>query len=182
MIPLGILAAAGAGGETFELINTTTLLSNQSSVTFNVSALSGTYKHLQLRVAARDTQAIGQTAELITFNGDTSANYSMHRVISSGGGLSVYPSTSANYILTPAISGASSTSSAYGAFILDIVDAFSSSKYKSTRAIGGNTGTNNEIAINSGSWRNTAPITSITITSSNLLTAYSRFSLYGVRG
>jgi hypothetical protein len=185
-MPLGWVAASGAvsGGPTFELISTTLVGSAVASVSFTLtSAQQAAYKHLQLRAVARDTAVIGQTADFLTLNGDTGANYAYHRVLGSGSGTpAAYSATSANGIQLNAWSASTSTTNAFGASIIDILDAFNTSKNKTTRSFGGNTGTNNEVGLNSGVWMNTAAISSVTITANVLFLAGSRFSLYGVRG
>jgi hypothetical protein len=52
LIPFGVFSAAGSSvSNSYELISTTILPNSSStSVTFDVSSLASTYKHLQVRV------------------------------------------------------------------------------------------------------------------------------------
>jgi hypothetical protein len=79
--------------------------------------------------------------------------------------------------------GNSGTASAFGGSILDILDAYNTNKNTTTRSLSGMTISGyNRIVLGSGSWRNTAALTSISITDvfSSIL-AGSSFSLYGIR-
>jgi hypothetical protein len=76
------------------------------------------------------------------------------------------------------------TSTIFGPIIIDIVDAYSTTKNKTIRSLQGVYSTGFQVRLVSGSWRNTASITTIAMTSansSNFLTG-SRFSLYGIKG
>jgi hypothetical protein len=141
------------------------------------------YKHLQLRIVARDTQAVGQSAPYLTFNNDSAANYAVHRLLTAGASVSSYSAVPSNAIMLNAWAAASSTSGIFGTSIVDIPDFTSTSKNKVTRSFGGNTNSvNSETGLNSGLWMSTAAITSLKITSqSATFLAGSRFSLYGVR-
>jgi hypothetical protein len=76
------------------------------------------------------------------------------------------------------------TGSSPGVFVLDILDFASNTKNKTMKSFGGHAITSaNSVALFSGLWRNTDPITSLTIplSGSTQLAAGSRFSLYGIR-
>jgi hypothetical protein len=79
----------------------------------------------------------------------------------------------------------SSTSNAFSTSVIDILDAYSSTKNKTVRILGGFAdGANSRMRLGSGAWLNTASITSISITDgeSQSFVAGSRFSLYGIKG
>ena len=161
----------------YELIETTILGSAASSVTFSsLATYASDYKHLQIRSASL-VNSSGNAASL-RLNGDTAANYSRHYL--EGGGSSVNSSGGANtdnmyYAYWPA----GSTTRAHAA-VVDIVDAFSTTKFKTVKSLNGQAP--GLISLYSGNWRNTAAVTSVTIASANNFLTGSRFSLYGIRG
>jgi hypothetical protein len=186
---LGIFSAAGAGGgaslSDYELIQTTILGSNQSSVVFDVSSFTSTYKHLQVRCVTRTTHGATYDFVFLRLNADTGANYSSHGLIGTYAG-SVVSGAGTNTTATSTLitTGASNTSNYFGSGVIDILDAFSTTKNKTTKAISGiaDGELNRELRFSSGVWRNTAAITSITIygDTGTLITG-SRFSIYGVK-
>ena len=68
-------------------------------------------------------------------------------------------------------------------FIIDILDYANTNKYKTNTSLSG-LDTNNaqyaDIRLNSGNWRNTAAVSTITISGMTFGT-YSSFALYGVK-
>jgi hypothetical protein len=71
----------------------------------------------------------------------------------------------------------------FGTFILDILDYKDTNKYKTARSLDGSDANGSgEISLRSGSWRNTAAITSITLTPTGTgIAQYSSFALYGIK-
>jgi hypothetical protein len=186
---LGIFSAAGAGGAVagdYELISTS-IVSGTATASVVFSSLgdySSTYKHLQLRSASRVTGAFGTVDDLMTLNGITTNSYASHYLLGNGSSVSSGASTTrANMITYNSSAGASSASNVFGANVVDLLDAFSTSKNTSIRGISGNHGSNTFVDIYSGLFNNTASITSVTITSgSGNFVAGSRFSIYGLKG
>jgi hypothetical protein len=192
LIPFGVFSAAGAGGGgggagAFEQIATTVLGSATSSVTFDVTGLGSTYKHLQLRFVARSNRSESDTYAYLRFNSDTTANYSSHRLfgngstVASGNFTGSYP----NGIIEPSFTAGSSPANIFGSGVIDILDPFSSSKNKTTRSLSGyRDGVNDpRIHLMSGNWRSTSVVTSVTMTDIfGSFIANSRFSLYGIKG
>lgn len=185
LIPLGFLAGSGGEAGSFELIETQILGSSQANVTFsNLDNFSSSYRHLQLRMTARDDRANNVSVLFMRINGDTGTSYASHEL--GGTGSSVFSFTNgANQtsITLGNMVGSTGTTNSFGAFVTDILDAYSTTKNKTVRTLSGVTGNNNIIELASGSRFNTASITSLTIfgLGSNLTTG-SRFSLYGIRG
>jgi hypothetical protein len=181
---LGIFSAAGAGGvpafsSDYELIQTQVLGSNQASVTFsNLGDYASTYKHLQVRVVARVNFSSDARAEMdIRLNSDAS-NHNSHRL---GG-----PAFSSTYISGEAFFGDfpfnTVNGNEFGAAVIDITDAFSTTKFKTLRSMGGSTFTTPQLALHSGLYRSTSALTSIQIRGRNeLIYTNSRFSLYGIK-
>jgi hypothetical protein len=184
---LGFWAAAGggaapAGGVAFEQIATTILSSNTSSISFSITGLGSTYKHLQLRYVERDSTNDIYGQIVVRFNGDTGSNYSGHTL--RGNGSSVTSSGAANGTIITTGTGNTAPSGAFTGGIIDILDAFSTAKLKTVRILTGRvTPGDNEILFQSAAWQNTAALTSISVAGNgtNMLTG-SRFSLYGIRG
>jgi hypothetical protein len=76
--------------------------------------------------------------------------------------------------------------SIFGVTILDILDYANTNKYKTTRNLAGvdSNDTNGKISFESGSWRSTSAVSTITLisgTGSDFL-QYSSFALYGIKG
>lgn len=187
-IPLGVLAASGAGGGgAFESIATVTASGGETSLSF--SSIVGTYKHLQIRGIIRDTYtgASGSTQSYIQFNSDTSANYPRHNLYGNGSTVTaagVTGSTTIPSIGAATFSGSSNTL-IYGVLIIDILDYSSSTKYKTVRSFAGNdTNGAGTVSLNSGLWQSTSAITSIQLPD-NAGTGYAagtKFALYGIKG
>ena len=185
LIPFGVLSAAGAGGVVagdYELISTTILGTAASSVTFSsLGTYSSTYKHLQLRIAARSSSASSFSGRL-RFNGDTGANYSFHQLLGNGSSvLSTADSGQTGTDILP-VSNSNSTASSFAGAVIDILDSYSTTKNTTLRTLAGFAVT--AVYLRSGAWYNTASVTSIDLymqDASNFI-AGSRFSLYGIKG
>lgn len=187
LIPFGVFSAAGAGGggggaSSYELIESNVLGSNAASVTF--SSIPSTYKHLQLRIVARGAIASSYEQLNMRFNSDTGTNYSWHWIY--GDGSSVTSSTNGpnqSEMRIGQTAGNTTTANTFSAEIVDVLDYANASKYKTIKTLSGKPTTNNFIELNSGNWRSTSAVTSVTLFASggNLLTG-SRFSLYGIKG
>ena len=180
---LGILSAAGAGGvaavSNYELIETQILGSAQASVTFSsLGTYSSTYKHLQIRGTAKTNQGAIFDLIKVQLNGDTGNNYARHSLLGNGTSVSSGAVSSTSFVNFAA--QGNTTANVFGGFVFDILDAYSTTKNKTTRALAGVT----EIRLSSGLWANTASITSVTLSPEfgSLFIAGSRFSLYGIKG
>jgi len=183
LIPLGILSSAGGSLGAYELIETQILGSSTTSVVFSgLAAYDSVYKHLQIRIIARSDRGSVGDAAVVRFNGDTGANYSRHGLFGNGSAAGSYGLANQTYGDGPAIPGSSGSTNAFGAGVIDVLDAYAL-KNRTTRTLGGSTGAENFVALASGSWRNTSSLTSMTVavqSGSNFI-ANSRFSLYGIR-
>jgi hypothetical protein len=119
------------------------------------------------------------------FNSDSATNYGWHYISGVGSGTpSSGWASSQTGIFVGRVTGNTATGSNFASSVTDIVDAFSSSKNKVTRMLGGESDPSyTQSLMTSGLWLNTAAISSITLFSNqggNLVSG-SRFSLYGVR-
>jgi hypothetical protein len=114
-------------------------------------------------------------------NGITSG-YRWHFLEGNGSGVSSGSESSTGMRLAqqPA---ANATANAFGSFVIDIPDAFETTKYKTFRSLSGMTSGSNFITLFSGFHETSAAMTEVSIysqTGNNLATG-SRFSLYGIK-
>jgi hypothetical protein len=189
LFPLGILSAAGAGGVeagAYELISSEILGSSQSSVTFSsLGDYSSTYKHLQIRASVRLDRS-GESNDLfcIRYNGDTGANYSFHRLSASGSAVQSEGAASGNEVVITYVAATTATAGLYTGMVIDILDAYNTSKNTTTRTFMGQGGADRLLGLFSSVWLNTSALTSINLRGLNStgITAGSRFSLYGIKG
>ena len=165
-------------GGSYESIATITPYTTTTTVTF--SSIPSNYTHLQIRAtAASSTSAANMT---IRFNGDTAANYSSHYISANGTAVVSGGQGGGTYILGPVVTN---TASSYTGIIMDILDWNNTNKYKTTRIISGAdlNGSSNWLDFESGSWRSTGAITTITFTvGGTTFAANSHWALYGIKG
>lgn len=181
-----LVGNAGYVPPTYEWLQTQALTS-AGTITFSNlnSAYAGTYQHLQLRMVVQSTRASSLDSIRITFNGDTAANYSFH-FMQGGNPSTVTSSSGANSsnIFGGYIPGVSNSTS-WSPSIMDIFDAFETTKNKTTRSLTGQVDPNWQLTtLCSGSWRNTSALNSISIFPEigPNFSIGSRVSLYGIRG
>jgi hypothetical protein len=165
----------------YELISTEILTGSQASVTFsNLGDYSATYKHLQVRYVARDSGSGAGVRNLVfTFNSDTTSYYS-HYLFGDGSSVSsgAIATSTTGY---PGIYYGGGVANIFGAGIIDILDAYNTSKNTTIRGFSGIG--NNGVAINSSVYIDTQAVGSMTITNTGTsLATGSRFSLYGIKG
>ena len=162
----------------YELLETQVLTTNETSITFSsLGTYAADYKHLQIRMSARGST----TANLVTvINADTAANYSWHIIEANGSTVSGAGLGSRTYMFNAVTTA---QTDGFNAGVVDLLDAYNTNKYLTIRTLSGVTGSSNYVHFASGSWRNTASLTSIELKRvSGLHTIGSRFSLYGLKG
>ena len=177
--------------ESFDLLETQVLASAAASVTFSsLSSYAADFQHLQIRYVARTaTTASERSVVYLRLNSDEANNYSRHVLLSSDPASSVVSVGNANqnYLEAPPVaSSAGGNTNSYGAGVVDLLDPFETTKFKTSRAIGGYmTSTSSfyhKVMLASSAWRNTAAVTSIKIdTPGTTWVTGSRFSIYGLR-
>jgi hypothetical protein len=181
MLLLGVVQAQAAGDEfvsSYDLLATEILTGSQASVTFSsLGDYAADYQHLQIRASYKSVTS--DIFTLIRFNGDTAANYSWHLLRGTGSAVQAFAGSGANYMQAADLD---TDSQNWTAAVYDILDPFETTKYTTLRGVGGQPG-DPQIQMNSGSWRNTAALTSITVAGDprGLVAADSRFSLYGIK-
>jgi hypothetical protein len=176
---LGVTASGFIQTGNYELISTFIVPSNQSSVTFsNLDAYSSTYKHLQIRyVGMMDTVNRWWAWRA---NGDVGTNYRTHQLNIESSFSTLQSSAWTLYAHD------NNTTNEPISGVIDFLDAYSSTKNKVSRSLSGTASgaSRQHLALASGLWLNTSPITSLTMLlsdSGNFRTG-SRFSIYGIRG
>jgi hypothetical protein len=184
MLLLGVLQAQAAGqvaAGSFDLLETQVLASSAASVTFSsLSTYAADYQHLQIRFAARSTRSGNADDPLnLQFNTITSG-YFNHQLSGDGSSVTSGAGTSLSGIRVGRLTAASSTASAFGAGVIDVLDPFETTKNTTFRSLSGSTSAN-FISLFSGSHATTAALTEIKLLSgtANSLVTGSRFSIYG---
>jgi len=162
-----------------------------SSGTITFSSIPSTYKHLQIRMIAKNTNTTALSADnvRVRFNSDSGSNYAAHRLYGEGTSAGALGSTGQTFIVIESASAYSHSSipNTFGTAIIDIHDYSSTTKNKVLRSISGCNGNTStidfSIALSSGLWLSTNAITSIDVISqTNSFTSTSVFSLYGIKG
>jgi hypothetical protein len=158
----------------FESIATATPTSG-SEVTF--SSIPTGYQDLQIRgMVFNDSAAV-----LMRFNGDTGSNYVRNRFNGTGTAKNISNQTSMADIQITGMSR--NPGNTYGvAFVIDIGDYNSTTRYKTARAKSGlYDSTDGEIGLMGGLWLNTNAITSITFYNGTYASG-THIALYGIKG
>jgi len=175
---LGIIASAISGNlfapsGAYDSIATVTLTTTSSSITF--SSIPATYTHLQLRSFVLSNSVSGSAT--MTIN---STNGGTHWL--SGDGASATANVALSTMYLPLVQG--STTSGFGG-VTDFLDYKDTNKYKTVRTLGGyESNSTGFVALQSGNWRSTSAITSITLAPNigSNFNQYSQFALYGIKG
>ncbi len=181
----GTVSFSEAVDSDYVLIGTTYLTSSQASVTFDLTGLSGTYKHLQLRVVARTNRADVGDDIILRFNNDsTVANYRYHALYGTGSVAGSENSQTASGARFMQATGNNFTASAFNVGVCDILDPFSTTNNKTIKTLSGVPGSYDRIWLASNLWASTASVTSITLVSgfSASFVSGTRFSIYGIKG
>lgn len=175
----------------YELISTTILSSNQSSVDFtSLETYASEYKHLQFRISSRSTNAATTTRLLMRINSGTDGYFS-HGLFTRGTTGASYFLDKANHIrISQDMLAAGSTANTYTAVIVDMLDVYNSNKRKVFRSLAGHTsGSDQLISIHSAMYDSASNVSSVSFSSgnngwqdANNIASGSRFSLYGIKG
>jgi hypothetical protein len=181
---IGIMASSASNANLagdYESIATINGTGSSGSITF--SSIPSTYKHLQIRGIARSTEAVTSNLQYMQINGDSAVNYSSHQLIGNGTAASAVAYTAVGWMYGTEIPANSALANTYNNFVIDILDYADTNKYKTIRTLGGmDLNGSGSIRLTSGSWRNTAAVTSfrIFLGAGNFPTA-SSFALYGIK-
>ena len=184
---LGIMASQISGHlwepqGAYDALATVTVGTAVSSITF--AGIPNTYKHLQIRMVARDTG--GGTYQLfgVRLNSDTASSYAFHVLYGNGSSVDYTSGTASTSMNIGFYADGGATSGAFGAAVIDVLDFSSSSKNTTLRCLSGvHTGGNSRGgSLGSGLWNNTNAVTDIEVLArSTSFAAGSRFSLIGIK-
>jgi hypothetical protein len=184
LLPLGLLSQGGGAAAVgaFEQIETQILGSNTSSVTF--SSIPSTYKHLQLRIAARATSTGNATALFLRFNGVSGTSYATHTLYGTGSSIVAEGFTSLDAFYRMPIPDDGLATGVFGSLCIDVLDYALTTKNKTIRDLSGYIGSGvNNVSLVSGGFSSTSAISSLSLTpGAGQLKTGSRFSLYGIKG
>ena len=164
---------------TFESIASATVdASGASSIAF--SNIPQNYTHLQIRGVMKNTS--NSTNLYITFNSDTTSNYSSHYLFTDGQTISA-SAVNTSYMFLGRYQS-STGSNIFGTCIIDFLDYSNTNKNKTVKSISGfDANGSGNLLFSSGSWRSTSALSTITLnTDAGNWAQYSSFSLYGIRG
>jgi hypothetical protein len=171
--------AASVAGAAFESIATATGTGSSAVITF--SSLGSGYKHLQLRGRFIGTSAGGSVEISVNSTGGTS--YARHYMRGNGSGSVSAAGVASTSIAANMFPNGMYNTSTPCVAIIDILDAFSTTKNKTLRILEGQeNGSAGMIVIESGLFISTNALTSITFTSSsgNFATT-TQIGLYGIK-
>jgi len=179
LIPLGFLGAGKLG--TFELISTQ-VLSSTGNITF--SSIPQNYKHLQLRITARDaTSAGGGISTSLRINGVTTSSYAWHYLDGTGASpASAAGSTAQTSILMGYTPSNGVPAGQFAGHVVDLADYTNANKKPVVRCFTAIAGSYQNVGIHSGMLNTAGAVTQLDIFTANGFVSGSRFSLYGVRG
>jgi hypothetical protein len=188
---LGLLGAASPAVGAYELLETQILTGNQASVTFsNLNSTYGsTYQHLQIRAVSRNTRNVGYTlGEVFLEVNSQSSAYRSHVLTGNGStvGANSFANSQGMYIYAnPSLNVGANI---FAAAVVDILDAFETSKNTTIRSLSGvhtagtELGDDNIVELVSGLFTQTNAVDNLEIIAdaANFVVG-SRFSLYGMR-
>jgi len=183
---LGIIASSKltAVPSSYESIATVTVGSG-GSASISFTSIPSTYTHLQVRGIARSNRSSAtQDWYELTFN-STSTGYSAHDLGGDGSSAFAAATTNATYIELSKCATSTSGTNVFSAIVIDVLDYGNTNKYKTVRSLGGlDMNGSGTIAFDSGNWRDTSAINTLTIDAGNGtgFLQYTQFALYGIKG
>jgi hypothetical protein len=171
----------------FESIATITVGSGGAS-NVEFTSIPGTYTHLQIRHINRATGSVTDSFNKLQFNGDTGNNYYTHYLLGTGTAVQSGANVpNVDFIYSGVNWGVTTITDTkfFAGAIIDILDYANTNKKTTSRTLSGIDGNGSgQIDFTSGTWNNTAAVTSIKISvnSGTNFAQYSTFALYGIKG
>jgi hypothetical protein len=180
LIPIGFFGAGGAS-PAYELIETVLATGSQTSITF--SSIPQTYKHLQLRIVAKNNNGSNSQGQ-VRYNNDSSFIYTSHQMVQISGGVQSQMIGQNSFYGQVGVYSNNSDSTNFAPSIMDILDYRNTGKNRTAKILNGLVGSLNRVFMTSHLYRSTSAVTSITFLMDNgaTLSTDSRFSLYGIKG
>ena len=180
----------------FDSISTVTVSSSVSSVAF--SGIPSTYKHLQVRMIHRTASSSADGDAFMRVGNssiDSGSNYSTHQFVGDGSSASVGGWASTTSVMGYGAynsTGANATAGMFATGIIDFLDYSATTKNKTFRMSTGRemntTDGSSRVYFESGTWYNTAAITTIAFYpltntgAASTFTTGTQFALYGIKG
>jgi hypothetical protein len=172
-----------AGGGDFESIATVTVGAG-GAANIEFASIPSTFQHLQIRLVGRmDKSATSVTNFYLTFNSDTTTNNSNHILYGDGSSAAAYGAASLSVPDIGMASGASASSSVFGASVIDILDYANTSKNTTSRSFTGlDLNGSGTVRLYSAAWLSTSAVTSVKLyrNDSNWV-QHTTAALYGVK-
>ena len=123
----------------------------QSSISF--TSIPSTYKHLQLRMMVRLSDAGASAGPIFRMNSDSGSNYSYHLLSANGTSVGSAGAASQTFEHFENTIANGSTANAFGVYIIDILDYADTTKYKTTRTLAGwDANGSGQVSFDSGLW------------------------------
>ena len=160
-----------------------------AAASWTSTTIPADYDHLCLMVSGRSAQSAVYSAQMIRFNGDTTAaSYSSQNLFGwSTSSVSGENQTTATGVAYPMLTGTTTASQTFGAITAWIPDYKSTAGFKAaivqSTAPYATTG-QGQVRYTAGLWQDTSAITSITVIglTGNNFDQHSSFTLYGITG
>jgi hypothetical protein len=167
----------------YDALAVATLSTSASSITF--SGIPTGYKHLQLRWVAKTDRTETDDVVYMSFNSNTASNYSWHFLRGNGSAtLSSASTSTSNIAIQYGATGSSGATNIFAGVIVDILEYNNTNVNKTVRSLQGmDLNGSGWVYLQSGNWRSTSPITSITLDQQygSNFTQFTQVALYGVK-
>ena len=175
-----------AGGD-FESIATVTV-GGGGAASIEFTSIPGTYQHLQIRgIIGNGGDTTLRTLVMRLGNGslDTGNNYVDH-YLSGNGSTAGASNTAAHSTIDLYNPVAGTTASTFGAFVIDILDYASTTKYKTVRGfVGVDLNGSGNVILASGLWMSTSAVNTLSVGArtnfAGTLKEHTTAALYGIK-
>lgn len=167
----------------FDSFATVTVGGGTSASSLTFSSIPQTHSHLRLILSTRGTSSLARAA--VRFNSDsTTGNYYDHYWYGNGSSSGYGYDGNLSIIELGVIPSSSEMAYVQGHCIVDIFDYRDTSKLTTVRSMNGVSGSSTYFSLNSGTWKSTSAVTSLTIVpglvGSGNFNEFTVASLYGI--
>lgn len=166
----------------FDSFATVTVGGGTSASSLTFSSIPQTHSHLRLILSTRGTSSLARAA--VRFNSDSSSNYYDHYWYGNGSSSGYGYDGGLSLIELGVVPTSSEMAYVQGQFIVDIFDYRDTSKVTTVRSMGGVSGSTRYFSLNSGVWKSTSAVTTLTIVpglvGSGNFNEFTVASLYGI--
>lgn len=171
----------------YDALASVTIPVGQTATSITFAGIPAGYKHLQIRIMSRSTNAAYYSQLAFQINGASS--YFRHLLLADGVNSppGAYGYTGQGFLSAGYLTGSYALTNVYGVAVVDILDYANVNKYKTIRALGG--ASNNSqaspdtyVSYSSGTYPGLDAVNSINFyPESGLFVANSSISIYGVK-